>query len=189
MSDRLIVLSGCSAGGKSTVLDEMAKRGVRVCAEPGRRVVAQQELIGGDGLPWSNPEKFLQLCLELAIEDHVAASASAEVTLFDRSLVDTVAGLVRLAQLERDTTSAEGYLGLLERYRYATGVMLAPPWPELYAAGADDSQRKHSFDEAVIEFDHLRLIYPQYGYAVTELPKGSVAQRADYLATVIAAAE
>jgi len=187
-NQRLIVLSGCSAGGKSTLLDEMSRRGVRVCPEPGRRIVEQQEAAGGDGLPWDDQQKFLQLCAELAVEDFLAAQGSRGVTLFDRSLVDAVAGFVRLAKEQAAPEIAANYLPLLERYRYAQAVLLAPPWPELFHAGGADEHRKHSFDSAVAEFEHLREYYPKLGYSVTELPRGTVVQRADYLSKLVAAA-
>lgn len=183
-NSRLVVISGCSAGGKSTLLAEMQRRGVRVCLEPGRRVVEQQQAVGGDGLPWSNPQKFLQLCAALAIEDFVRASEIEGVTLFDRSLVDAVAGLVRLAQQSNSPEIAAAHLPLLDRYRYARIVLLAPPWPELFAAGSLDTKRKHSFATAVAEYEHLREYYPEQGYEVAELSKGTVAARADYLQTL-----
>jgi predicted ATPase len=37
--DRFVVISGCSGGGKSTLLAELARRGYRTVEEPGRRIV------------------------------------------------------------------------------------------------------------------------------------------------------
>ena len=37
--DRFIILSGCSGGGKSTLLAELARRGFATVEEPGRRIV------------------------------------------------------------------------------------------------------------------------------------------------------
>ena len=51
-SDRLVVLSGCSGGGKSALLAEMARRGRRVFPEAGRQVVREETFIGGGALPW-----------------------------------------------------------------------------------------------------------------------------------------
>ncbi|SEI08083.1 AAA domain-containing protein [Rhizobium tibeticum] len=39
---KFVILSGCSGGGKSTLLAELAKRGFAVAEEPGRRIVKQQ---------------------------------------------------------------------------------------------------------------------------------------------------
>src|SRR5690606_38947729 len=47
-----IVLSGCSGGGKSTLLSEMSRRGYSVQPEPGRQIVMEQMAIHGDGVPW-----------------------------------------------------------------------------------------------------------------------------------------
>ena len=49
--ERFVILSGCSGGGKSTLLDELARRGHAVVAEPGRRIVAEQLREGGAALP------------------------------------------------------------------------------------------------------------------------------------------
>ena len=117
-----------------------------------------------------------------------AASAIRQVTLFDRSLVDAVAGLVRLAEHKPSPALAESWLPLLSSHRYAYSVVLAPPWPKLFEAGAVDARRKHSFDAAVAEYDHLRVFFPECGYMVTELPRGTVAERADFLQAMIAAA-
>ncbi len=40
-SPRLVAVSGCSGGGKSALLAEMAARGYRVFPEPGRQVVKE----------------------------------------------------------------------------------------------------------------------------------------------------
>ena len=53
-SPMLVVVSGCSGGGKSTLLAEMARRGYLVFPEPGRQIVKEELFIGGDGLPWDN---------------------------------------------------------------------------------------------------------------------------------------
>jgi predicted ATPase len=50
--NRFILLSGCSGGGKSTLLAELAQRGFATIEEPGRRVVREELASGGDALPW-----------------------------------------------------------------------------------------------------------------------------------------
>ena len=41
-TDRLVVLSGCSGGGKSSLLTELGRRGFGAFEEPGRQVVKEQ---------------------------------------------------------------------------------------------------------------------------------------------------
>jgi predicted ATPase len=45
--NRFIVISGCSGGGKSILLGELALRGLATAPEPGRRIIAQ-----GGPMPW-----------------------------------------------------------------------------------------------------------------------------------------
>jgi predicted ATPase len=41
--DRFIVISGCSGGGKSTLVAELARRGYASVEEPGRRIVEDEK--------------------------------------------------------------------------------------------------------------------------------------------------
>jgi predicted ATPase len=50
-TNRFVVLSGCSGGGKSTLLIELGRRGYATEEEPGRRVVKEEMLGGGLALP------------------------------------------------------------------------------------------------------------------------------------------
>ena len=45
-----VVISGCSGGGKSTLLAELGARGYAVFEEPGRAIVKEQLVSGGDAL-------------------------------------------------------------------------------------------------------------------------------------------
>jgi predicted ATPase len=49
--DRFVVISGCSGGGKSTLLAELGRRGHTVIEEPGRRIVIEEMNGGGSALP------------------------------------------------------------------------------------------------------------------------------------------
>ena len=50
--DRFVVISGCSSGGKSTLIAELGKRGHAAVEEPGRRIVKEELASGGSALPW-----------------------------------------------------------------------------------------------------------------------------------------
>src|SRR5207247_10618853 len=51
---KLVVLSGCSGAGKSSLLAELGRRGFPIYEEPGRQVVKEQLYIGGDAVRWGN---------------------------------------------------------------------------------------------------------------------------------------
>jgi len=166
MTHRLVVVSGCSGGGKSTLVSALAAAGYATVAEPGRRV-----LRAGGPAPWEDLPGFLEACVAMARADHAAAPAVAGPVIFDRCEVDATSGL---AALGRAVTEP----GL----RYASPVFLAPPWRELFAG---DAERRHGFAEAVAEYDRLLRDYPAAGYAVEIMPKAPVAERVAWIAARI----
>jgi len=171
MSARYVVLSGCSGGGKSTLLSELRRRGYGTVDEPGRRVVKDEIANGGQALPWIDPAAFAQLAIELAIEDFRTAESLSGWVFFDRGLVD--------AAVAREHTTGEHVLERLRpSHRYHPTVFLAPPWPEIYVS---DPERRHGFDDAVAEYGRLERAYPALGYRVVVLPKSSVEERADLI--------
>ncbi|HEY6332971.1 MAG TPA: AAA family ATPase, partial [Blastocatellia bacterium] len=52
--NQFVMISGCSGGGKSALIGELARRGYRVFHEPGRQIVKEQVHIDGPALPWSD---------------------------------------------------------------------------------------------------------------------------------------
>ena len=172
-SDRLVVVSGCSGGGKSSLLREMAARGYPVYPEPGRQIVKEQLYIGGDGLPWENALKFVELCLSRAMYFYNMARPGVRPVLFDRSIIDNVAGLQRIGY-----PLAPALNEAVRRYRYGRWVYMTPPWPELFA---QDAERRHSFEEAEAEYESLLVAYQAHDYEVVVIPRQSVAERADFL--------
>ena len=74
--DRFVVISGCSSGGKSTLLAELSRRGYAVVKEPGRRVVKDE--LAGDGLalPWVDATAFLRRAVAMFSVDSQSAAMS-----------------------------------------------------------------------------------------------------------------
>jgi predicted ATPase len=168
---RFFVISGCSAGGKSTLLAELARRGFATTDEPGRRVVREELASGGDALPWIDAVAFVRRITAIAQTDYEAARALPGPAFFDRGLIDAAVALEHL-------TGEAVLTDLAARYRYSSPVFLAPPWPELFVA---DAERRHDFASAVAEYDRLAAAYPALGYQVILLPKVSVAERLTFV--------
>src|ERR1700761_1182253 len=91
-----IVITGCSGGGKSTLLAELARRGFAVVEEPGRRIVKSELEKGGTALPWIDPIAFLHRAIEVALEDWDASGHLPGPVFFDRGLVDAASALEHL---------------------------------------------------------------------------------------------
>ncbi|MEW9901660.1 AAA family ATPase [Pseudomonas putida] len=178
--NHFVVISGCSGAGKSTLLSELQRRGYAVVEEPGRRVVQEEERAGGKALPWLDMEAFLRRAIDVALEDYAnAPCGSSQWVFFDRGLIDAAAALQTLTGdliLEK----------LSQQHPYNPHVFLAPPWAEIYV---QDAERRHDMTAARCEFEQLQRTYPALGYAVSLLPKISVAERADFVLTTLGIAE
>jgi predicted ATPase len=171
MTDRFILISGCSGGGKSTLLAELARRGHAVVEEPGRRILAEARITGEDVLPWSNPEAFLRRAIAIALADRAAMAAHPGPVFFDRGLIDAASGLEAL--------TGEAVLHPLGRaYPSHPRAFFTPPWPEIWVT---DPDRRHGFDAAVAEHDRLVRDYRALGYEIVTLPKVPVAARAAFM--------
>jgi predicted ATPase len=169
--DRFVVISGCSSGGKSTLLTELGRRGYITVEEPGRRIVREE--LAGDGfaLPWVNGTAFSRRAIALALADRAAVKGNGGWVFFDRGLIDAAAALQHLTGEPALTTVGRAH-------RYHRRVFLVPPWPEIYVT---DAERRHSLDAAIPEYERLLDVYPFLGYEVTILPKVSVRGRADFV--------
>ena len=170
--ERFVVVSGCSGGGKSTLLIELARRGFPVFPEAGRQLVKEQDWTGGDALPWSNPGRFAELAVSRALHFRIQAGALPGPVFFDRSPID------QLAWMERTGMPVPPAIAGAARVRWNPTVFVTPPWPEIFTI---DAERRHGFEAAVEEYGPLVGAYERLGYRVVELPRVGVAVRADFL--------
>jgi predicted ATPase len=169
-ASRFVIISGCSGGGKSTVLAELARRGHAVVPEPGRRVVEEEAAANDRALPWADLAAFLARVIDLARADLAAPHAPGWV-FFDRGLFDAAVALAHV----KGTPIRET---LRDAPAFHRRVFLTPPWPEIYV---QDASRRHDLASANAEYDRLLAAYPAQGYEVSLLPKTGVAARADFI--------
>lgn len=171
MSDRFVVLSGCSGGGKSTLLAELRRRGHACVDEPGRRIVREQLACGGIALPWYDMAAFVRRAIEVALADRLKAGAEQGWVFFDRGLVDAASAL-------EHATSRSALQAIASEHRYYPTVFLTPPWPEIFVA---DPERRHGLEDAIAEYERLERAYRALDYMVMVLPRTSVEERADLI--------
>lgn len=170
-----IVISGCSGGGKSTLLTELARRGYRTIEEPGRRVVREEQAGGGAALPWIDLPAFANRALALARADLESSKNDARPVFFDRGIVDAAAALAH---------ADEGVLvdHAAGQETYCRTVFMTPPWRTIYRR---DAERRHDFEDAAAEYDRLLDAYGALGFTIEELPFEPVRVRADHMLRII----
>jgi len=166
-----VVLSGCSGGGKSTLLSELARRGFSTVPEPGRRIVEAEMRGDGGALPWVDLAAFARRAIEMARSDRLVPDAATGWVFFDRGLVDAAVAL-------EYATSQPAVTILEQSRRYHRQVFLTPPWPEIFIT---DNARRHRLEDAIAEYDRLVAAYGALGYETAILPKVGVGERADFV--------
>ncbi|WP_415404977.1 AAA family ATPase [Tateyamaria sp. SN3-11] len=166
---RRILITGCSGGGKSTLIDALAEQGYATVPEPGRRIVAE-----GRALPWVDPAAFARRAVEMARAD--LEKVRADITFFDRGLIDAAVALAHSGGAPIAQT-----LGATRPYDRT--VFLAPPWPDIYR---QDAQRRHDLRAATEEYDRLTTALTTLGYYAVLLPKVPVQDRLAFVLAHIA---
>jgi predicted ATPase len=169
--DRFVVISGCSGGGKSTLLAELAGRGYAVVEEPGRRIVQEELADSGAALPWVDAAAFARRAMTVALADRMAARRLNGWVFFDRGLIDAATAL-------QHVTGEPALDRVGQLHRYHRRAFFAPPWPTIYAT---DVERRHDLQAAIAEYDRLLSAYPSLGYEVIILPRVGVSERADFI--------
>ncbi|APE44024.1 ATPase [Sulfitobacter alexandrii] len=172
MSDRRdqhVILSGCSGGGKTTLLAELARRGHATVPEPGRRIVAEEMACGGTALPWTDLAAFARRALALATADRAALEPRKGWVFFDRGVIDAAVALSH-ATGQPLATLLQG------QPLFHPRVFLVPPWREIFEA---DAERRHDMEEGLREYHRLKAAYRRLGYDPLVLPRTSTAMRAD----------
>lgn len=171
LQNRHVVLSGCSGGGKSTLLKELARKGFPTVPEPGRRIVEEEMRGDGSALPWVDLAAFARRAIEMARSDRQVSDAATGWVFFDRGLVDAAVAL-------QHATGHSAAAILEQSQRYHRQVFVTPPWPEIFAT---DTERRHRLADAIAEYDRLLPAYSEFGYETIILPKVGVGERADFV--------
>ncbi|MGG6895769.1 MULTISPECIES: AAA family ATPase [Rhizobium] len=173
--DGFVILSGCSGGGKSTLLEALRLRGHHVVEEPGRRIVGQELDNSGSALPWVDLTAFARRAIDISLCDREAAAAHPGIVFFDRGLIDAASALEHL-------TGEPALTSYGQRHRYNRHIFLTPPWPEIYVG---DRECRHDLSEAIAEYERLSADYPSLSYETHIPPKIGVETRADLVLSTL----
>jgi predicted ATPase len=172
--DRFTVLTGGPGAGKTSVIEELRRRGYAGSQEAGRAIIIEQKRIGGTALHTGDRLLFAELMLSWEIRSYrLAQDSTAQAVFFDRGITE-LTGYYRLSGLPvpAHVTAAASL------FRYRTRVFVAPPWPEIYRT---DAERGQDYAEAVATCEAATAAYAEYGYELIELPLAPVRERADFV--------
>ncbi|EAQ04671.1 hypothetical protein OB2597_05295 [Pseudooceanicola batsensis HTCC2597] len=176
IASRHVVISGCSGGGKSTLLVELRRRGFETVEEPGRRIVEEELRGDGRALPWIDLEVFARRAIKVAAADRARMRRTEGWVFFDRGLLDAAVALEHASGVPVSET-------LSGHDRFHRQVFLTPLWPEIYHR---DSERQQDLREGAAEYHRLVLAFDRLGYEPVILPKLNTTARADFVLNTLA---
>jgi len=166
------VLTGAMGSGKSTLIREIKKAGIKCVAEPAREILAEQRAIESDGVPEQNSELFCKLMLSRALQNYSQGMNGSEVQVFDRGIPDMI------AYAELFSIDPTSFYRASDQNRYNPRVFFFEGWPEIYT---NDSERKISFEGARMFGESVRSIYQKLGYQLLNVPFQSIEERTNFI--------
>lgn len=173
------VLTGAPGSGKTTIATELRARGYTVVDEAATDVIARRQAWGDDE-PWTEPG-FLDLIVEeQRRRQRAARSARAEVQIYDRSPLCTLALARYLGHpvtpalaAEVDRVTREGV--------YDRRVLLVHPVGFVTPTAA----RRITYEDALVFARVHEQVYRAHGYELVDVPPGTVEERVTAVETRI----
>lgn len=167
---RHAVLTGAPGAGKTTLLTAAAAAGYRTSPEVARQLLQSP---GGMALRASDPLGFAEAMTQAHAREFELHADVPGTVIFDRGLPDVV-GFLDVSGLAVPKAVDRACRTL----RYAGPVLRAPAWADIYV---QDAERIQTLEQAIASDEAVTAAWQRYGYAVTDLPLASLAERLAFL--------
>jgi predicted ATPase len=169
----IIVIIGGPGTGKTTIIQEMERRGYCCYPEISREVTLEARKQGIEQLFLENPLLFSELLLEGRKKQfRKALEEPHEIIFLDRGIPDV------LAYMHYIGDSYPSFFDHACREHVYSQVFILPPWEEIYVS---DDARYENFEQAKLIYNHLSETYRSYGYDLIEVPKGDPHSRVNFI--------
>ncbi|RLI97500.1 MAG: hypothetical protein DRO99_02940 [Candidatus Aenigmatarchaeota archaeon] len=89
MPKQVYVITGGPCVGKTTILNDLKKKGYHVMHEIARKIIEEQQATGGDILPWKDINRFQEVLLENHLKHE--SELPEEIVFIDRGIGDILA--------------------------------------------------------------------------------------------------
>lgn len=176
--NNFFILTGGPGAGKTSVIDELQRRGYDTVAETGRKIIRRQIRDGGNALPWKDAPAYAAEMLIASVNDFHLRKETTDLCFFDRGIPDIYA-----YQLLENIPSSETLEEALINYRYNRVVFIFLPWKAIYET---DTERKQTFQIAQQTCCRMEQVYKALGYELVPVPFDTVTTRTDFILKHIA---
>ena len=167
------MLIGGPGTGKSSVLDELERRGFICMSEISREITLEARKKGIEQLFLKEPVLFSKLLLEGREKQYIdAITHKSDFVFFDRGIPDIHAYMDFTKKDYPDFFKAKSL-----KFKY-DHVFLFKPWKEIFTS---DNERYESFEESIIIDTYLQKSYRELNYMIIEVPFDIIEKRTDFI--------
>lgn len=167
------MLIGGPGTGKSSVLDELERRGFICMSEISREITLEARKKGIEQLFLKEPILFSKLLLEGREKQYIdAITHKSDFVFFDRGIPDIHAYMDFTKKDYPDFFKAKSL-----KFKY-DHVFLFKPWKEIFTS---DNERYESFEESIIIDTYLQKSYRELNYMIIEVPFDIIEKRTDFI--------
>jgi predicted ATPase len=173
LNSKKVVIAGGPGTGKTTIINELKKRGFICYDEISRQITLQARKEGIEQMFLTEPLLFSEKLLEGRILQFNNATKETEHVVFlDRGIPDVIAYMDYIGD-----TYPIHFAEACENHKYDNIFVLAP-WQEIFTS---DNERYENFEEAIEIHNHLLETYKRFGYNLIDVPFGKVETRANFI--------
>ena len=173
MNTKKIVITGGPGTGKSSIINELKRRGHICFEEISRQVTLEARKKGIEQLFLTEPLLFSELLLQGRLKQFYDADQYEDTTVFlDRGLPDVLAYMDYF-----DSNYPIEFVETCQNNRYDHVFVLAP-WEDIFVS---DSERYENFEQAELIHKHLLNSYKNFNYNLVDVPFERIEKRADFI--------
>ena len=170
------IITGGPGTGKTSIINELRKRGFYCINENSRSIISEQIKHGGDILPLKDQISFENQITKIRTNQYLS-SPEDSVCFFDRSSIDSIAYL-KINNLDVPSEIIE----LTKQCSFNKNIFYTPIWEEIYK---NDNERKENIESAKKIEKAIMETYKLKGYKLIKIPKLSIKKRADFIISKI----
>ncbi|TXE13833.1 ATP-binding protein [Seonamhaeicola algicola] len=173
MNTKKVVITGGPGTGKSTIINELIKRGYTCFEEISRQVTLEAQKEGVDQLFLTNPLLFSERLLNGRKQQFIdAQNANCNLVFLDRGVHDVLAYMDFIGD-----QYPNHFVDTCNESTYDCAFILKP-WKAIYTS---DNERYENFEQAEKIHHHLLNTYKRFNYNLIDVPFGSVNERTDFI--------